>query len=605
MRTASTICIPLLLFTVPAFADSTSQTSWSYGPGVPGPVTEWGGLFSYESNINWSMAEDYISLLPYEMLELGFDSYDISPADLDGDGDMDMAAVTYLVDKIAWWQNMNSQGTVWVEHILDDYEFNNPMKVICSDIDVDGSQDFVACCSGTGLKWWRRESSGIWSEHLITARSGYTSATVFNIDGDSDPDVAASGYFGYSEGYMILWFENEGAGVNWTSHVIASTGHSTVIGSGDIDGDGYCDLVVTCPYEYKLTWLENSGGGSSWIEHTIYSGYGHDVTGLSVADIDDDGDMDVAGTATGGTSLAWFSNQDGSGQSWTMHAVCSDFRTSDTVLSVDYDMDDDMDLLHPVKNWLSDGSGALLWENLDGVGTSWRVDTLCSVLPSAMSAAAADVDSDGYPELFCGGTEGSTMWNTDDWQDSGELVSSIIYLNDADWVSLSWAADTPVGSAATFQVRASDDYTQMGVWSDIISTPGSLDGILENYDSFLQYRAILSRSDPDVTPVLHDVTFTWNSLGVHGEDPLDSFTVLPVSPNPAHGALSITFGVPSAATVDLSVYDLAGRVVFRTGPVGYQAGYHDIQPGVLPPGVYLAVGRSEGVGSTVRFTVLE
>jgi len=154
-------------------------------------------------------------------------------------------------------------------------------------------------------------------------------------------------------------------------------------------------------------------------------------------------------------------------------------------------------------------------------------------------------------------------------------------------------------------VRASDDFTQMGAWSDTISAPGSIAGIIPDNASYLQYRALLGSSGQDDTPSLDDVTVTWNNLGIPGEALPQSFTLFSPCPNPVRGGMSVTFSIPAEAVVELTVYDLAGRAVFEAGRAEYQEGSHEVMLGDLPPGVYLVAGRSDGIRRTARFTVLK
>ena len=80
-----------------ALAASQSQTDWSGGPGVPGPVTSWGDEFSSCLDVDWSdtagmLESAWIPLdAPIEHPVSG--PYEgaiaLSITDLDGDGDLD------------------------------------------------------------------------------------------------------------------------------------------------------------------------------------------------------------------------------------------------------------------------------------------------------------------------------------------------------------------------------------------------------------------------------------------------------------------------------------------------------------------------------------
>ena len=46
-----------------------------------------------------------------------------------------------------------------------------------------------------------------------------------------------------------------------------------------------------------------------------------------------------------------------------------------------------------------------------------------------------------------------------------------------------------------------------------------------------------------------------------GDQPVSRLTLLPVSPNPFNPSTTISFSLPAAGAVDLSVYDVSGRLV--------------------------------------------
>jgi hypothetical protein len=77
-------------------------------------------------------------------------------------------------------------------------------------------------------------------------------------------------------------------------------------------------------------------------------------------------------------------------------------------------------------------------------------------------------------------------------------------------------------------------------------------------------------------------------------------------PNPAHGALTISFSLPDGSPARLEVFDLAGRRVFASEVGGLGAGAHSLrigEAGVLRPGLYLIRLVREGVQLSARAVV--
>jgi hypothetical protein len=53
MKYFSILTLAIVSLYLPAFADDATQTDWSGGDGVPGPVTDWAEEFDTSSDINW------------------------------------------------------------------------------------------------------------------------------------------------------------------------------------------------------------------------------------------------------------------------------------------------------------------------------------------------------------------------------------------------------------------------------------------------------------------------------------------------------------------------------------------------------------------------
>lgn len=93
----------------------------------------------------------------------------------------------------------------------------------------------------------------------------------------------------------------------------------------------------------------------------------------------------------------------------------------------------------------------------------------------------------------------------------GYLESSVFDTDsDIDWDSLNWTCNTPSGTSIALQVRSSNDFTNLGNWSDTLSEPYSLDNLLDNGDRYFQYRVLMNTTDPDITPILEDITISWS-----------------------------------------------------------------------------------------------
>jgi hypothetical protein len=201
------------------------------------------------------------------------------------------------------------------------------------------------------------------------------------------------------------------------------------------------------------------------------------------------------------------------------------------------------------------------------------------------SACSGDLDDDGYPEVI--GASPVTWWSVNSRYCSGSITSSILYLaGDPQWTYLDWTSTEPQGTSVALQVRSSDDFMSMGEWSDTLSSPGNLSGVLQDYESYVQYRVFLDTDDNLMTPVLDEVMLIWNPLGLETGPQSEEFTLCPASANPAAGSFRLGLILHEATILDIGVFDVSGRLVYEIPSTEYQAGYQQIELPHLPGGFF-------------------
>ncbi|MEZ4930614.1 MAG: FG-GAP-like repeat-containing protein [Saprospiraceae bacterium] len=129
------------------------------------------------------------------------------PADIDQDGDLDIIAAAN--NKLSWYENLNGAGNFGQLHIVSDtanfIEFVNIL-----DVDGDGDLDLAATTPGNKTFSWFENEDGMGNfgaEHLIQDLVNDAKFMVGgDFDGDSDMDFLASCYFCEDK---IVWYENE------------------------------------------------------------------------------------------------------------------------------------------------------------------------------------------------------------------------------------------------------------------------------------------------------------------------------------------------------------------------------------------------------------
>jgi hypothetical protein len=189
-------------------------------------------------------------------------SHYLGVGDIDGDGLPDAASgakgdgTKAGADGqwFAWWKAGKDPTQPWVKEIV---AANQPgaTNIHPADVNGDGKMDLIASRGhGTGVVWFERQKdTATWIEHTIdgTLREPHCLAAI-DIDRDGDVDVATVAYG--SE--RAMWYENDGIG-NFKSHLIGENQQAYDIRVIDLDKDGDLDLVVAGRASNNVVWYEN------------------------------------------------------------------------------------------------------------------------------------------------------------------------------------------------------------------------------------------------------------------------------------------------------------------------------------------------------------
>ncbi len=114
--------------------------------------------------------------------------------------------------------------------------------------------------------------------------------------------------------------------------------------------------------------------------------------------------------------------------------------------------------------------------------------------------------------------------------------------------------------------------------------------------------------DPNISyPPLVD-TFEYRNLGsVDEKNPVSSFYMEEITPNPATGIVNVRFILAQAGWSSLIAYDASGRFVENLLSANLEAGSHSViwNPNNLPRGVYFITLATPGYSSTRRLLLLD
>ncbi len=135
--------------------------------------------------------------------------------DMDRDGDIDVVGASFNQDRIIWWENDGGSGTSWISHLVDT-DIDGASVVHVADLDADGDPDVLGGSSVVNrFAWWENiDATGtnwIRSDLLTdTVDASHMIAADFNSDGR--PDVAgASGNASVGiDPNVIVWLNGGG-----------------------------------------------------------------------------------------------------------------------------------------------------------------------------------------------------------------------------------------------------------------------------------------------------------------------------------------------------------------------------------------------------------
>lgn len=592
-------------------AGSATQNDWSGGSPVPGPVMEWGNKFCSYVNI------DFITPFQLSIMNLAYKHVVTStdfentmlsyPADINGDGYTDIIGGIHNDRNVMWWENLDGTGTLWTEHYID-LDFGGLAGVCASDINNDGFMDVLGAAywlPGT-IAWWENtDGTGTnWLKHTITDDfSGAVCVITEDINRDGLVDVVGAAIYDGD----IAWWENlDGTGTSWTKHnVDLYFGGATSVHSADINDDGFMDILGAAENADQISWWENiDGSGISWTKHLVDGDFNGAQSVQAGNFNSNDEHMDIVAVAAYDDDITWWENLDGSGTNWIEHPVDEYYDSPMCVCAEDINQDGLLDLItaSPMRGEIA------YWENSDtSPGTCWLKHTIEDDFSGVFSVSTGDIDGDGCFDLTASCQNGSYIaW----WSMVGDgyLVSSVLDVQErADWQTINWVSVEPPGTDVAFQVRSSDDPVNMGPWSDTLSTPCSLEGIIADGDSLFQYKVILCTTTPCSSPLLESITVSWIPLtGIHEEPSGESvsYALSGARPNPASQFVTIVFSLPDISNIELTVFDVTGRVV-ASSCSEYQSGEQEVVLTNLANGLYLVRMVSEGFTATRQFIVLE
>jgi uncharacterized repeat protein (TIGR01451 family) len=334
---------------------------------------------------------------------------DVKSIDANGDGHNDILLIVRGENKLAWYNNATGTGVFGAEILIGRVAYV-PNRVDVGDIDNDGDLDLVSSSGGDSKLAWYKNTNGGFTElqNVITHNLvGASNATLGDIDHDGDLDVMAFAQDQNNANLSsILWYENaDGLGNFTQQHVVVSTTEGIlVIRLVDIDHDGDKDII--CASNNNLLSLYKNNGNGTFAAQSIFSTYTLNkyLLDMVVADIDNDGDMDVV-VSFNNDEIAWYENSDGQGNLGAKHVIVPNMFYPFSLFVADLDGDTNKEVIFNNRNQNKVG---YFKNNGAGVFSAATLIPITGLLHPSI-AFAQDVDNDGDQDLFFNNETGSKL----------------------------------------------------------------------------------------------------------------------------------------------------------------------------------------------------
>jgi len=325
---------------------------------------EEGSVTWYENAAGDASDWDYHYISPFY-----YYPYSVFGADMDGDNDLDFLTAAEFSGHVSWWENTAGDGSDWEWHSIFWPNYGST-TVFAADLEGDGDMDVASASFEEDTIRWYQYVGGTgtgWSDHVVSASAdGATSVFAADLDGDDDLDLLSAS----REDDKITWYENtEGDASVWTEREISTSaqGARSVFAS-DMDGDHDLDVLSASQDDDKIAWYENTvGDGSVWTEREISTSADR-AWSVFAADVDADGDMDALSASYDDDKIAWYENVVGDGSEWNDHVISTSANRAKFVLAADLDGDGDLNVLAASATTSGDHLAWYDQERFDGDG---------------------------------------------------------------------------------------------------------------------------------------------------------------------------------------------------------------------------------------------
>jgi len=474
-----------------------------------------------------------------------------------------------------------------------------------ADFNSDGYADLIHMgwrAKPYGTIYWGTDSGpGPYVTELPVSNS--EAVATADLDNDGYLDLVFASEDGTS---YIYWGSSAGYSISNVTLIYlgTDTGHNWVV--ADLNEDGYLDLLACCTNSYRrqpvFYFGPNRTYRTEWLDFS--AGGGYNAQGITVADFDQNGWLDIVYTGHNDITQTWIYWGSDSGFSVQSRTILNTDRCFGGSAAYDFDKDGLLDLLF--------FRGSYYWPSLFkpiiyyNTGSSpyfsdSKSDTIGTISMNSTGGRVADFDNDGnvdiYLDDFRPSDSAKVFWGPD-WSKVTELpcysghhgmarpignaydrsyregyISSVFDATGiTSWHTVTWDDLTPGGSSVELAVRTGESATPDQTWSGWYAVAKG-DTVPDSLNSrYIQYRAQLKYQNPASLPMLFEVRIDYGPGVAHDVGP--TAILAPVG--------TVDSGTQGTPEVVVRNYGTAGEDFPVTLQIG--GGYSQTLSDTLAPG---------------------